>query len=325
MWYNNWCGCGNVAKLRRLGPGATLGFAGPSGAVADPEQVFAGARAAAEMGYRVKLGESCTARYGYLSGDDKGRAADLNRMFLDPEVDGVVCARGGYGAPRILDRLDYGAIARSGKALLGYSDITALHMALWKQCRIPTLHGPMPATEWARPGFCGFTRESLTALLEGRQAGRPLGNPPGEPAPIALKGGTCEGVLVGGNLSLVCALMGTPYMPDLRGCILFLEDVDEYLYRIDRMLTQLRLAGAFEACAGVVLGAFTNCSAQHPDRSLTLHRIVADCVLESARGPVLSGLMAGHCENKISLALGVLYRLDGAAGALTPLESPFSD
>lgn len=314
-----------MAKLRPIRPGATLGFAGPSGAVPDPRQVFEAVQAAGRMGYRVKVGPSSTARYGYLSGEDALRAQDLNQMFLDPEVDAVVCARGGYGAPRILDRLDYAAMARSGKALLGYSDITGIHLALWKACQMPTLHGPMPTTEWAQPGFEGFTKDSLLDLLGGRQAGRPLANPDGEAPPRPLRGGKCEGVLVGGNLSLVCALVGTPYMPDLRGKILLLEDVDEYLYRIDRMLTQLRLAGVFSVCAGVVLGAFTHCEPQHEDRSLSLEQILQDCLVDGAAGPVLSGLMIGHCHRKISLALGVRYRLDGDGGALTPLESPFGD
>ena len=314
-----------MAKIRRVQPGATLGFAGPSGAVPDPRQVAKAQEAARQMGYRVKAGPSSSARYGYLSGDDALRARDLNQMFRDPEVDAVVCTRGGYGVPRILDKLDYGAMAESGKALLGYSDITALHLALFSQCQMPTLHGPMPTTEWVCPGFAGFTQDSLLDLLNDRQAGRPLQNPPGADAPRALREGVCEGVLIGGNLSLVCALAGTPYMPDLRGKILLLEDVDEYLYRIDRMLTQLRLAGAFAACAGVVLGAFTNCQPQHEDRSLALEQIFRDCLTEGAKVPVLSGLMIGHCAQKISLALGVRYRLDAAAGALTPLESPYGD
>lgn len=312
-----------MAKIRPIRPGGTLGFVGPSGAAPDPGMVEEAARMARGWGYGVKIGPSATARYGYLSGEDPLRAGDLNRMFRDEDVDGVVCVRGGYGLPRILDRLDYPAIARSGKGLLGYSDITALHLALWTHCQLPSLHGPMPTTEWVRPGFAGFTQDSLTALLEDRQTGKPLANPPGCAQPQALRGGCCEGVLVGGNLSLVCALMGTPHMPDLRGKILLLEDVDEYLYRIDRMLTQLRLAGAFSACAGVVLGAFTRCEPQYPDRSLTLEQILQDCVAEGTKGPVLSGLMIGHCREKISLALGVRYRLDAAAGTLTPLESPF--
>lgn len=313
-----------MAKIRPLRPGSILGFVGPSGAAPDPLDVEWAAQMARGWGYGVKIGPSAAARYGYLSGEDPLRAADLNQMFEARDVDAVVCVRGGYGLPRVLDRLDYAAIAQSGKGLLGYSDITALHLALWRHCQLPTLHGPMPTTEWVRPGFAGFTQDSLTALLEDRQVGQALANPPGYPQPEALREGCCEGVLVGGNLSLVCALMGTPYMPDLRGKILLLEDVDEYLYRIDRMLTQLRLAGAFSTCAGVVLGSFTRCEPQYPDRSLTLEQIFRDCVAEGAKGPVVSGLMIGHCREKISLALGVRYRLDGAAAALTPLESPFA-
>ena len=314
-----------MAKIRRIQPGATLGFVGPSGAVPDPCQVLEAQEVARQMGYRVKLGPSSRARHGYLSGDDALRAQDLNQMFSDPEVDAVVCVRGGYGTPRILDRLHYDAMARSGKALLGYSDITAVHLALWSQCHLPSLHGPMPTTEWIGPGFAGFTQDSLRDLLNDRQAGKPLQNPPGAQAPRALREGVCEGVLLGGNLSLVCALAGTPYMPDLRGKILLLEDVDEYLYRIDRMLTQLRLSGAFAACAGVVLGAFTRCAPQHEDRSLALDDILRECLTEGARVPVLSGLMIGHCPQTISLALGVRYRLDATAGTLTPLESPYGD
>ncbi|MEA4898489.1 MAG: LD-carboxypeptidase [Christensenellaceae bacterium] len=309
-----------MIKARALAPGGTLGFVGASGALGDPEALTCAAAKAEAMGYRVVLGLSCTARYGYLSGDDALRARDLNRMFSDDAIDAVVCIRGGYGAPRILDLLDYEAAARYPKPLIGYSDITALHLAYQRMSGLITFHAPMPTGDWVEAGFEAFSAPSMFDCLSGTQVGVPLRNPEGI-EPRCLRSGEAEGRLVGGNLTLICALTGTRYMPDLQGAILLLEDVDERLYRVDRMLTQLRLAGAFDACAGVVLGQFTRCDSEYEDRALSFEEIVRDVVLPSGK-PTLSNLMIGHVPDKLTVALGARYRLDAARGALTLLEAP---
>ncbi|MEG1606266.1 MAG: LD-carboxypeptidase [Clostridia bacterium] len=310
-----------MQKPRRIAPGDTLGFVAASSTLADPALLPRAISAAEAMGYKVALGDSCTAKYGYLAGDDALRAGDLMRMFEREDVDAVTLIRGGYGLPRILDRLDYDLIRQSRKMVLGYSDVTGLHLALAAR-GLATIHGPMP-TGWGEPDFAPFSRQSLLMCLNDRQMGVPLQNPEGVPV-TCFHPGRAEGRLIGGNLTLMVSLLGTKYMPDLTSAILLIEDVDERLYRIDRMLTQLRLAGAFDACAGVVLGTFTRCAAEYPDRSLTYDQVIRDVVLPCNK-PIISGLMIGHCQPKLTLGLGIRYFLDADRGELTPLESPFAD
>lgn len=297
-----------MIRPRALRQGDQVGFVAPAGSLADPSYLERSVRAAQAMGFGVKVGKSCDKVYGYLAGGDELRADDLNRMFLDDTVRAIVCMRGGYGAPRILDRLDYRAAAEHPKILLGYSDITALHIAYGQKSGLCTFHGPMPATEWIWPSFDRFTRDGLLRALTRAKPLGPIENPPGCPLE-ALSPGHAEGELAGGNLSLICALMGTPYQLDARGKILLIEDVDESVHRVDRMLTMLRLAGVFDVCAGVVLGGFTNCRAEHPKRSLTLRQAIED-VLLPFDGPVVWGYKIGHCEPKLTLPLGARCALD---------------
>lgn len=309
-----------INKPRALKSGATLGFVAPSGAYADAAMLPRAVHIAQEMGYKVKIGKSCGARYGYLSGEDALRAQDLNDMFADEQVDAVVCIRGGYGTMRILDRLDYDLARKHPKLLMGYSDITALHAAYFKYANLATLHAPMPVSDWASGSLDELSRESLEQALRGEL---PAGfcNPPGL-EPVTICPGRCEGELVGGNLTLVASLQGTPYAPDLDGRILLLEDVDEYDYRIDRLLTQLRLTGAFKRLSGVVLGGFTNVPAKYPDRALPLEQIFRD-VFSGAGIPVLANLAIGHCLPRLSVMLGVRYVLDADRGLLKRAESCF--
>jgi muramoyltetrapeptide carboxypeptidase len=243
-------------------------------------------------------------------------------MFYDDEVDAIICLKGGYGTPRILDKLDYCAARKHPKLLMGYSDISAMSMAYYKLSGLPALHAPMPASCWIDDKFSEFSRRSM---LRAMTAPEPLGylaNPEGHEF-ISISGGACEGIMLGGNLTLVSGLLGTRFSPDYTGKIIFLEDIDEHTYRLDRMFTQLRLAGVFDQCAGVALGDFTNCTMEYPDFGLTLEQIIGDIIAPSGK-PVLAGLRAGHCEPKISLPLGVKYRLDADNKKLIALESMFA-
>ncbi len=307
---------------RALRLGDTIGMIGPSGSSKDPEMADKGAAALAAMGFRVVVGESCRRKYGYLASSDELRASDLNAFFADDAIDGIVCMKGGYGTPRILDRLDYASIAAHPKVLAGYSDITGLHLAFRRHVGFPTFHTPMAVSMVG--GFDDFSAASWMAALT---TTAPLGrlSPPPVPAgsadgvPVALVGGTARGPLIGGNLSLVAALTGTPYalVPD--GAIVFLEDIDEEPYRIDRMLTQLRLAGVFERCAGIVLGHWTHCEPKDPDRSLTLPQVFAD-VIAPAGKPTMTGFAAGHSTPTLSFPMGVEAVLDADAGTLEIVE-----
>jgi muramoyltetrapeptide carboxypeptidase len=205
---------------------------------------------------------------------------------------------------------------------MGYSDITAMSMAYYHLSGLPALHAPMPASCWIGDKFSEFSRWSmLYAMTDPKPLGY-VANPEGHEL-VTISGGRCEGIMLGGNLTLVAGLLGTRFSPDYTGRILFLEDIDEHTYRLDHMLTQLRLAGVFDQCAGVVLGDFTDCKVEYPDFGLTLEQIVGDIIAPCGK-PVLAGLRAGHCEPKISLPLGVRHALDADGKKLTALEGMYA-
>lgn len=304
---------------KRLKFGDTLGFVAPSGAVRQEGAVERTVQETQRMGFRVKLGESCGKKYGYLSGTDEIRARDINAMFADPEVDAIVCLRGGYGAMRILDLLDYELIAQHPKIFMGFSDITALHIALLERCQLATFHGPMPAANWANSPLDDFSRDSMYRALMHTKAAGELLNPPEYPR-TSINGGQAEGLLVGGNLMLIASSLGTPWELDTKGRILFIEEIGERTYCVDRMLTQLRLAGKFNDCAGIVFGDFADCPVEYPDFGLTLEEIIRDVVAPCGK-PIMTGLRCGHCSPKLTLPLGVRCRMDADTCTLTVLES----
>jgi len=283
-----------------ISPGGVLAFVGPASSV-NPAEIKGGAAYFERRGFVLKSGDSLFERNRFLAGADVGRAADIMSCFRDPDVCGIICARGGYGSMRILDQLDYGLIAANPKFLLGFSDLTALQLALLRRSGLVTFTGATAATDFPASGPGPLLERSLDIAFRGK----PLAVDGLEP----LRPGTAEGPLVGGCLSLITRLLGTPYMPDLRGAILFLEDVHEEPYRIDRMLTHLRLAGVFERVAGVVFGGFCDCLAKDPDDGT-----VADVLAELPRhvtGPVVTGLAYGHGQDRYVLPLGRRARLHG--------------
>ncbi len=297
---------------RALAAGDLIGLIAPSGGVKDPGQVEKAVAVLTRMGFAVKVGESCRANYGYLAGGDKLRASDVNAFFADDAICGIVCMKGGYGTPRILDALDYGLVARNPKVFVGYSDITAIHLALNQRCSLVTFHGPMGVSDVLLEGEGYSTRSWLSALTSTWPLGR-MDNPPGSEPPAVLVAGKARGRLVGGNLSLVAATMGTPWEIDARGKILFFEDIGERPYRVDRMLTQLRLAGKFEECAGVILGDWKDCGPEEGKPSLSLQEIFRDVIAPAAKAggkPVIMGVKAGHCSPSMTLPFGILAELD---------------
>ena len=303
---------------RPLRPGDTIGLVGVSGAMHEPETRFEKMlEVIGDLGYKVIVADSCREEYGYLSGSDASRARGLNRMFRDDRVDAVVCMRGGYGVARMLDQVDFDVIRANPKILLGYSDITALHTAIHEKAGLVTLHGPMPDRAWME--FDDFSRESmLRALTSTEPLGR-LENPAGM-EPRCVVPGRCEGLLVGGNLSLIASACGTPYALDPTGKVLLLEDVNEYIYRLDSMLTQLRLAGMFDRCAGVVLGGFTDCTVEYENYALVLEDIIRDIIVPAGK-PVLANMSIGHTASKITVPLGVRCAVDAEAGTLVMTEA----
>ena len=303
---------------KKLKFGDTIGLITPSGVLRKEGVIEGAVREIQRMGFKVKVGKSCDQRYGYLAGTDEQRAADINAMFLDDEVDAIICIRGGYGAMRILDMIDFEAIRKHPKIFVGFSDITALHIALLKECDLATFHGPM-AFGWGENPLDDFSREYLyKALMEDAPMGE-LRNPPEYPKQT-VNPGVAEGQLVGGNLTLIATSLGTPWQLDTKGKILFIEDVGERTYCLDRMLTHMRLGGMFDDCAGVVFGDFSDCPIEYPEFGCTLEEIIRDVVAPCGK-PIFTGLRCGHCTPKLTLPFGVKCRMDATNCTLTVLES----
>ena len=286
-------------SFKALREGALIGVIAPAGPV-PPEALPAVQALYARHGYRVRLYPTCDANTGYLAGADSLRLADLHAALADDGVAAIHCLRGGYGAMRLLDGIDADLLKRKPKLLMGYSDITALH-ALWALHGLPSLHAPMPASDLIKPGREDDEAALFHLLRHGLQAGAVLA-PALEPGALQLPG-EVSGQLIGGNLSLVAALLGTPWAwqaHQAQGAILFLEDINEELYRIDRLLTQLRLAGVLDAVAGFVLGSFTE--------EVSPAALLRDTLLPLNK-PVLGGWPTGHGTPNRPLPMGLRVQL----------------
>jgi muramoyltetrapeptide carboxypeptidase len=275
------------------------------------------------MGFRVRLGRHVHQRDGYLAGSDEARAEDLNELFGDPAVDAIFCVRGGYGTGRLLDRLDLGALQEHPKILLGYSDITALELAIFRHIGLVTFYGPMVTTEMAAT-FLPENRRRLLSNLMKTEPPEPLGVVSGDLGSAIIRSGIVEGRLLGGCLSVLVTLLGTDHLPFLEGAILFIEDVDEEPYRLDRYLTQLRLSGHMSRVAGVAVGQLIDCEPRQDRPSYIRSRGSGDVLrdrLSDLDIPVLSGLGFGHGRHQATIPQGVMARLDADRGWLHLLES----
>lgn len=308
-----------LLKPRALRPGQTVGLVAASSALADIESLWRGVARLEAMGYKVRVSDGCSAWHGYLAGPDRLRAAEVNAMFADDTVDAIMCARGGYGATRILGEINYDVIHRNPKLFCGFSDVTALHSAIQRHAGLVTFHGPMASPDFGQETVDDFSVEAFLRLAGRVEPGGLLDNPPDYPRHM-VRPGIAEGRLIGGNLMLVTACLGTPYAWDFDDAILFLEEVNERSYAVDRMLVQLRAAGVFQRVAGVLLGAFTNCEPEEGASDLTVAESVEE-VLGACRVPVLAGLQCGHVVPRMTLPLGVRCRMDADAGTVEVLEA----
>ena len=278
-----------------------------------------------EMGFKTRVPADLYRKRGYLAGTDQERAAEFMAAWADPQVNAVFPVTGGYGCTRMLDGLDYQAIRANPKILAGFSDITALHLAIARKSGLVTFHSPnlmygLGSTPDLSP-FAGrlFWRTLLAEEYVAGGQGYAIEIP--EPLrPKRMVSGQARGRLIGGNLSLISALMGTPYEIQTRGRILFIEDVDERPYRIDRFLSQLRLAGKLDEAAGIILGQFTGCVPDKED-SLSLDQVLED-YFRSSKVPVVRDFPLGHFKNNATLPVGCLAELDADAGTLRLLENP---
>ena len=308
-------------RPKRLRPGDTIALINPSGAIYEREPYASATESLQALGFQVREAPSLRARYGHFAGTDAQRAADVNEMFADPAVHGILAMTGRSGGGRMLPLLDYELIRRNPKVLGGFSDLTALINAVHARTGLVTFHCPMASSEW-RP----YSVEHFRAVLVDAQAltlrnPKPTGDVlvPRRHRTTTLRGGKASGPLVGGNLAVFAALAGSGYWPALDGAILFLEEVNEFIYRVDRMLSTLKLAGALDRLAGVVLGGFTNCEPGDGYGTLTLDEVFDD-YFKGLNVPVFSGAQFGHVAPQYTLPLGLPLEIDADAGTLRLLQ-----
>ena len=309
-----------IVKPPRLKPGDTVGLINPASnlVAADIEEAK---QTLATLGLRVKLGQHLLDRYGYLAGKDSDRAADVNQMFADPGVQGIITMRGGWGCNRILSLLNYSQIRATPKIIMGYSDITSLLLAIYARSGVVTFHGPVATSTW-NP----FSVDYVQRILFNGEAAT-LRNPTRSTDTLTrtqahvstITSGKVQGKLIGGNLSVLTSMVGSPYLPNWNQAILFVEDIGEDIYRVDRMLTQLKLAGILDQLAGFIFAQCTDC-APDEEPSLTLTQVLSDHI-KPLGIPAWYGSMIGHILNKFTLPIGVGVEIDASQGSIQLLES----
>ncbi|WP_421774636.1 S66 peptidase family protein [Gracilimonas sp.] len=305
---------GTIQKIKpkALKAGDTLGLVAPASPIYESSVFEEMLTNLQDLGFNLKLGEYVRSQRGYLAGTDQQRADDLMNMFRDPQVDGVMCIRGGWGCNRILPLLDYDVFKNNPKVFCGFSDITSLHMAMYEKSNLITFHGPVGKSNW-NPFTVNAFRQ---IILDGETPVFEI--PEDDKRNFVITPGSIEGKLLGGNLSVLVAMMGSDYLPSFENAILYLEDVGESVYRIDRMLTQLKLAGVLDQISGFVFGKCTNCDAG--DNSLTLEQVFDDHI-KSLDIPAFYGAMISHEDDNITLPVGLEARVDATKKTIHVLES----
>jgi muramoyltetrapeptide carboxypeptidase len=315
-----------LIKPPRLRRGDVVGLIAPGGYTSDAA-IEKAVQHIESLGFRVKLGTYLRDVWGNYGGTVAARIADLHAMFRDPDVKAIWAIRGGSGCISLLRHLDYRLIRTHPKILLGYSDITALHLAIHRHAGLVTFHGPVASStpsDYATEHLLAVLtapRESYTIPMSLDNDRRALDEP--WYATRTVHGGVAEGPLIGGNLSLVSALAGTPYAADFTGGLLFIEEVNEEPYRIDRWMTQLDLAVGFDKAAGVMIGICENCGPQGDGPSLTLDETL-DVHLQPLHVPAVTGYSFGHIRNQFTIPVGIRGRLDTEARTVTLLEAGVS-
>lgn len=287
------------APVRPLRPGARVALVAPSGILRDPAHLERAERNVRSLDWIPVRGENVLSGDAYLAGTDAERIHDLNTAICDDTIDAIWCVRGGYGATRLLRSVDYAGLRAHPRPIIGFSDITALHAAIYRECGIVTFHGPT-----ARGELTDFSRTMLTKSIV-EQSDSCGAAPSGR----VLRPGRARGRLAGGNLALIASLMGTPYSIDFEGAILILEDIDEAVYRVDRMLRQLLLAGALEQCVAIVAGDFRAPSGEPEVDGRSVDDVICEAA-EDAGIPCFAGAPFGHIPNQWTLPLGATAELD---------------
>ncbi len=310
-------------KPTRLKHGDTIGVVAPASAPANPKNIDLALGILERLGFKPKLARNIRKRWGFLAGTDQERAEDLMEMFEDRSVNGIMCFRGGYGAARLLPLLDYETIRVNPKILIGYSDITSVHCALLVKANLVSFHGPMLNSDFLKENLPEFTLQSFLRTLMQPSAPGSLSLGYKNKTVKVLSPGIASGRLVGGNLSILCASLATPYQPRFKGAILFLEDLDEKPYRFDRMLTQLLNAGLLQRVAGIAIGINKNCKDPKAKTSQEYRQTLEDVFKERLlplKIPIVTGLPFGHVRHNATLPVGACATLDAEKGDLLITE-----
>ncbi len=305
----------------RLKEGDTIGIISPSSAIFETEPYEIAVETFEAMGLKVKLGEFVHNRYGHLAGTDDERAGELNAMFKDPNIHAIIALRGGSGAARILDKLDYQSIAANPKIFIGYSDITALHMAIYSKTGMVTFHAPLAVSTWNSFNYPIFRKILFDgeALLFKNPAEKGSALTVTRNRIRTIHPGIATGELLGGNLSVLTGIMGSPYFPThWDNKILYLEDVGEQIYAVDRMMSQLKLGGVFDKISGFVFGKCTDCKPGGGYGSLTLEEVI-DHYIKPLNIPAYSGAMIGHIDDNSTIPNGLEARIDAEKGTIQML------
>lgn len=309
-----------MLKPTPLKPGDSIGIIAPAGVIKDPAMLQRAVENIELRGYKVKLAPHIRNKKWYLAGEDKDRLYDLMNFFIDPEIKAIFCARGGYGCTRILDQIDYDLVKSNPKIFMGYSDITALHFAFNKYSDLITFHGPLFASDFGKDKLIEFTWQNAWNMLEGKIS-YPCEVKNFYKA-ICINPGDVRGQLVGGNLALICSMLGTKYSLNFDNKILFIEDIGESLYRLDRSLMQLKLAGILSSVNGIIFGEFSDIvgSDMADVNDLSMIDIIKD-IMSDIKTPAIYGFSCGHSENKSTIAIGAECELSCSNGILKIVEN----
>lgn len=309
-----------VIKPKKLNKGDLIGVISPASTPDELSRIEDGVKYLQKLGYRVEVGKNVGKTHGYLAGSDDERVEDLHYMFKKKEVKAIICIRGGYGSPRLLSKLDYKLIHENPKIFVGYSDITALQMAMLHKAGLVTFAGPMLAVD-LYDNVSPFTEELFWSLLTSTKKIGKVHAPNNEKL-ISLVKGSATGRIIGGNLALFTSIMGTEYFPDPKGKILMLEEISERPYRVDRMFNQLKLAKVFKSAAGIVLGAFCDCNEHDTEKkTLALGEVIED-YLTNLKIPTAYNFQHGHIKDFITVPFGINVTLDSGKGFVDFTESP---
>ena len=306
-------------KPPRLRKGDLIGLIAPASTPSNEEKIVKGVEYLERLGYQVKLGKYIRNVHGFLAGTDEDRASDINEMVRDKNVKAIFSIRGGYGTPRLLQLINYHALKQNPKIIVGYSDLTALQLAIFRKVGLVTFSGPMTGVDLWKV-IDPYTEEQFWRLLTSNKKVGSLENPLEEPV-IILRQGKARGRLLGGNLSLLVSLLGTPFQPALRGSILVLEDVDEAPHRVDRMLAHLLNAGVLRGLAALVFGKFSDCKPRDPEEPYLKIDEIQEEYTAKIKCPVITNFQYGHIPKKLTLPLGLQTTLDTKHKRIEVLES----